>query len=59
MLPTTATPNVAPKSRVVSLIADPTPAFARGTTSMIDSVAGALVNPMPVPPRSICKAITV
>src|SRR5919204_140513 len=53
----TATPSVPPRRRVASLTAEPTPAFARGTTSMIVSVAGALVKPIPVPKRTICAAI--
>ena len=46
-LPMIATPSAPPTWRVVSLTADPTPAFARGTELMIDSVAGAIVSPMP------------
>src|SRR6266536_545781 len=46
MLPMTATPRVPPSSRVASLTAEPTPAFALGTTPMIASVAGALVRPI-------------
>ena len=57
MLPMTATPRVPPSSRVASLTAEPTPAFALGTTPMIASVAGALVRPMPVPRTTICAAI--
>src|SRR6476646_8021682 len=56
-LPITATPRVPPKSRVASLTADPTPAFAFGTTPMIASVAGALVRPIPVPRTTICAAL--
>ena len=56
-LPITATPRVPPSRRVASLIADPTPAFAFGTTPMIASVAGALVSPMPVPRTTIWAAI--
>ena len=56
-LPIIATPRVPPSSRVASFTAEPTPAFALGTTSMIASVAGALVNPIPVPKRTICAAI--
>src|SRR5580700_4238319 len=50
-LPTTATPRVAPSSRVASLTAEPMPALAFGTTPMIASVAGALTSPTPLPPR--------
>ncbi len=57
-LPITATPSVAPSSRVVSLTAEPIPAFAVLTAPMIDSVAGAVVRPMPVPSRTICPAIS-
>ena len=56
-LPITATPSVPPSSRVASLTADPTPAFAFGTTPMIASVAGALVRPIPVPSTTIWAAI--
>src|SRR5207248_3503716 len=56
-LPITATPSVAPSSRVASLTADPTPALVFGTTPMIASVAGALVRPMPVPSTTIWAAI--
>ena len=41
-LPMTATPRVPPSSRVVSLTAEPTPAFSVGSEPMIDSVAGAM-----------------
>ena len=57
MLPITATPKVPPRIRVASLIADPTLAFAFGTAPMIDSVAGALVNPIPEPISTIWPAI--
>ena len=53
----TATPRVPPRRRVASLTADPTPAFAVGTTPMIASVAGALVRPIPVPSTTIWAAI--
>ena len=43
-----ATPNAPPTWRVVSFIAEPTPALARGSEPMIDSVAGAIVRPMPI-----------
>ena len=42
-----ATPRAPPICRVVSLTADPTPAFSRGSEPMTDSVAGAIVMPMP------------
>jgi hypothetical protein len=58
MLPITATPKVAPKSRVASLTADPTPAFSFATTPMIASVAGAVIKPSPPPPRIIVAAGT-
>ena len=38
-----------PTIRTVSFIAEPTPARPRGTELMIDSVAGAIVAPMPKP----------
>ena len=46
-LPSTATPRAPPTSRVVSLTAEPTPACAGGREPMMDSVAGAMVSPMP------------
>ncbi len=46
-LPMTATPRAPPTCRVVSLTADPTPAFSRGSEPITDSVAGAIVMPMP------------
>jgi hypothetical protein len=48
-----ATPRAPPTWRVVSLTADPTPALARGSEPMIDSVAGAMVMPMPTPMTSM------
>jgi hypothetical protein len=50
----TATPRVPPTSRVVSFTAEPTPEVLELTAPMIDSVAGALVRPMPSPPSTIC-----
>ncbi len=47
--PITATPSAPPVWRVVSLTAEPTPALALGSEPMIDSVAGAMVRPMPTP----------
>src|SRR5581483_2843169 len=55
--PITATPTAPPICRVVSLTADPTPAFARGSEPMIESVAGAMTLPMPSP-RIIDTTIT-
>ena len=43
-----ATPSVVPTSRVVSFIAEPTPALSRGTDDMISSVIGLIVRPMPI-----------
>jgi len=51
MLPMTATPRVPPSRRVESLTADPAPAWRTETAPMMDSVAGAEVNPMPSPYR--------
>ena len=48
-LPMMATPSAPPISRVVSFIAEPTPAFSRGSDPMIESVAGAMARPMPTP----------
>ena len=56
MLPRIATPSAPPISRVVSFIAEPTPAFSGGTEPMIDSVAGAIANPMPTPIRTSTTA---
>ena len=44
-----ATPSAPPVWRVVSLIAEPTPARLGGSDPMIDSVAGADVSPSPTP----------
>ena len=46
-LPMMATPRAPPIWRVVSLTAEPTPAFSRGSEPMTDSVAGAITMPMP------------
>ena len=46
-LPTIATPSAPPIWRVVSLTAEPTPAFASGSEPMIDSVAGAITSAWP------------
>src|SRR4051794_39664640 len=45
--PTTATPSTPPISRVALFMAAPVDAFASGTQLMIDSVAGAMTQPMP------------
>ena len=42
-------PSAPPSSRVVSFMAEPTPAFESGTALMISPVAGAAVMPMPAP----------
>ena len=47
MLPMMATPIAPPTWRVVSLMAEPTPALLRGSEPMTDSVAGAIVRPIP------------
>ena len=47
MLPMAATPRAPPTWRVVSLTAEPTPAFSRGSEPITLSVAGAMVRPMP------------
>jgi hypothetical protein len=44
-----ATPSAPPIWRVVSFIAEPTPAFASGSEPMIDSVAGVIASAMPEP----------
>ena len=51
--PMMATPRAPPIWRVVSFIADPTPALAGGSEPMIDSVAGAITRPMPAPSMSM------
>ena len=51
-LPSSATPTAPPTWRVVSLTADPTPAFERGSDPMIDSVAGAMTFAIPTPSRT-------
>jgi hypothetical protein len=56
MLPRIATPRAPPICRVVSFIAEPTPALASGREPMIDSVAGTIAVPMPRP--RINNAIT-
>ena len=53
MLPTMATPSAPPTSRLVSLTAEPTPAWSSGSAPMIDSVAGATDSPMPAPINTI------
>ena len=45
--PNTATPTAPPICRVVSLTAEPTPAFAFGSEPMIESVHGAITLAMP------------
>jgi hypothetical protein len=57
-LPITATPRVPPNSRVEPLTAEAMPACRLGTAPMMASVAGAWVNPIPVPSTTICAAIT-
>ena len=53
--PSTATPNAPPTCRVVSLTAEPTPALARGSDPMIESVAGAMTLPMPRPSAHVTR----
>ena len=53
--PSTATPNAPPTCRVVSFTAEPTPAFARGSEPMIESVAGAITLPMPRPSTHVTR----
>ena len=48
MLPRTATPSAPPSSRVVSFHAEPTPAFLSGSEVIIEAVAGAMVEAIPV-----------
>ena len=49
----TATPSAPPVWRVVSLTAEPTPAFPAGSEPMIDSVSGGIASPNPRPCRSL------
>ena len=51
-VPSTATPSAPPTCIDVSLVAEPTPASARGSEPMIDSVSGARANPTPSPTRA-------
>ena len=51
-----ATPSAPPTWRVVSFIAEPTPAFASGSEPMIDSVAGVIASDMPVPRTMIASS---
>ena len=46
-LPSTATPSAPPACRVVSFMAEPTPAFSFGTEPMIDSVADGIAIDIP------------
>ena len=55
-LPRTATPSAPPSSRVVSFMAEPTPAREGGTADMIEPVKGAMVRAMP--PEIISIGIT-
>src|ERR1700737_1939567 len=54
-----ATPNAPPTSRVVSFIAEPTPALPGGSDPMIDSVAGTIDMDSPTAmitrPPSTCQ----
>ena len=47
MLPMIATPSVPPTSRLVSFIAEPTPAISRGNEPIIDSEAGLVTSASP------------
>ena len=46
--PSTATPSAPPSSRVVSFMAEPTPARLSGTEAMISVVSGVMVRAIPV-----------
>ena len=54
--PMTATPRAPPIWRVVSFMAEPTPALSRGSEPMIDSVAGAMARPMPMAEEQHARA---
>ena len=45
--PRTATPRAPPSSRVVSFMAEPTPALPSGTDTMMRVVSGVIVSAMP------------
>ena len=51
----TATPRAPPIWRVVSFMAEPTPALFGGSEPMIDSVAGAMTSPMPQESSTMAK----
>ena len=51
--PRIATPRAPPISRVVSFIADPTPALPSDTADMIKVVSGVIVRAMPVAKQRI------
>ncbi len=55
--PTIATPSVPPSSRVVSLTAEPAPAFPAGSAPMIASVAGPVVSAGPAAISAIATMI--
>ena len=55
-LPRIATPSVPPTMRTVSFMAEPTPAWASGSELIMDSVAGAIVVPMPKPSSTSAAA---
>jgi hypothetical protein len=57
MLPITATPQRCAGDSRASLTAEPTPALAADTAPMLDSIAGALVRPIPDPMQTIEPAI--
>src|SRR5690606_19035025 len=46
--PSTATPSAPPSSRVVSFMAEPTPALDTGTAAMISVVSGVMARATPV-----------
>jgi len=48
---------VPPNNRVEPLTAEAIPAFCLGTASMMASVAGAWVSPIPTPSSTICATM--
>ena len=48
IVPSTATPKAPPSKRVVSFMAEPTPALLTGSDPIMELVAGLMVRPMPV-----------
>ena len=54
----TATPSAPPICRVVLFMADPTPAFWRGTALITAAVAGAMTMLRPAASSDICTTMS-